>query len=133
MGFVVWKSAVLVTRLSDDLTKAQENVQILQTRLQELDTRELVTQVAQTASEQAAESIRGSLAEMDVTTPVTKLSDGMESTRTLLETSDRRLEAIQKNIGELDNEIIAKKVAEYVLQGLQQSSIGKQINTSDQR
>lgn len=132
LGFVVWKSALLVTRLGDDLTKTQETVQVLQTRMQELDTSELVAQVAETASEQLTESLHTSLSEMDVTTPVTKLSDGVKATRTLIEKSDGRLETIQQQIGQLDNELIAQKVAEYVLQGLQERPIGEWLKRADQ-
>ncbi|BHH82209.1 hypothetical protein [Desulforhopalus sp. 52FAK] len=126
-GIVVWKSATLVSRLSSDLTRAEETIGQLHQRFQAMDTTQLVDRIAQNASQQLGESIQSSLSGVDLSTPITNLSDKVVVTQEMLEKSGETLQAINTNVAQLDNDVIARKVADYVLQGLRQG-----VNSSAQ-
>lgn len=117
-GFVIWQSATLVNRLSSDLTKAEETIGGLQERMQAMDTSTMMDRLTQNATDQLRESIRSSLADVDFAQPMSQLSDTLVVTQDMLLQSGNALQGINENVTRLDNDVIARKVADYVLQGL---------------
>jgi len=119
-GVVLLKSASLINRLSSDLAKAEETITQLQQKFQAIDTAQLVDQITENATNKLGESIDRSLAGVDLSRPIIQLSDKIVVTQQMLEKSGNTLSEINANVTQLDNDVIARKVAGYVLQGLRE-------------
>lgn len=131
-GVVLLKSASLVNRLSSDLTKAEDTITQLQQKFQTIDTAQLVDRITDNATDKLGDSIDRSLSDVDLARPITQLSDKIVITQQMLEKSGSTLSEINANVTQLDNDVIARKVAGYVLQGLRDSDqIGLGPNVSE--
>ena len=127
-GAVIWQSAALINRISSDLTKAEDTISRLQERMQAMDTSAMMASLTQNATDELRESIQSSLADGDFAQPMNKLSETLIVTQDMLAQSGNTLQGIHESVARLDNDVIARKVADYVLQGLREDSVRQKIS-----
>jgi hypothetical protein len=126
LGYVTWKSAVLVNRLEDNLNQAEETIAQLQTRFQQMDTDVIVERLVKNASDQISESVRQVVRNTDIALPITEMSEKLIATQEKFEKTSAALAGIHETVSQLDNEEISKYVSYYILkelgQGLQNAA-----------
>ena len=120
LGFVIWKSATLVSRLNTDLGKAEQAIAQLQSRFQNMDTDVIVERLVNKASEQLGTSIRTTLKSTDLAQPLAELSDKIAKTQEMVGKSSAAMQRIQGKMSHLDNDEIAKRVSYHVIKGLEE-------------
>ena len=118
LGYVTWQSAVLVSRLKADLDRAEETINSLKDRVAAVDTKAVVDRLVTSASEQLRETIRNTVEETDLVTPIHQAAERMASTRHVVEKTGEAIQSIALTMEGVDNEEIARLVSYHMLKGL---------------
>ena len=118
LGYVTWQSAMLIDRLQADLVKAEETVAELRSRVQEIDTDEIVERLVSTATTQVSDSISTVIQGMDLTAPVRQVSAQLSTTQEMIEEAGAAIQGIHETVRGLDSGDLAEQVSYHMLKGL---------------
>ena len=118
LGYVSWQSAMLVNRLKGDLEKAEQTINHLQSRFQNMDTDIIVERLVTSATEQLGDSIRNVVQDSDLTGSVTQVSEKLNATYDMIAETGGTIQGIHETVKGLDTEEMAQLVSYQILKGL---------------
>ncbi len=118
VGYVAWQSFVLVSRLQNDLARTEQTVVNLQDKLRKMDTNLLVERIVEKTTGRLAQSIETVLENTDLVSPITKVSDKLDTTQEKIIETGEAIKEIRSAVKGLDNEDIARRVSYNILKGL---------------
>ncbi len=118
VGYVAWRSAVLITSLEEKLSKAEQAVAGLQDRIQDTNVDALMDKAMASATEKMQESIKTTIRQSDFTGSLGELSEKVEATREKLERTGEAMREINIKLHNLDGEQLAQAVSYNMLKGL---------------
>ncbi len=114
LGFVIFQAATLVTGLKQDLAHAEQQLVELKERVQEEMNAEALLQKAVVAGVEAVqEELAASLPDGEALEKLAVAAEKMENTA-------EAVEAIGKQVQDLDADVIAQAVSYHILKGLGQ-------------
>lgn len=118
MGYVTWQSVAIVNQLKTNLDQAEQTIEQLRDRFQQLDTDQVVERLVASASAQISDSLRQVVQESDLTLPITQISEKLQATQETFEKTNQAIVGIHKTVKGLDNEEISRLVSYHILKDL---------------
>ncbi len=118
LGYVTWRSVVLIENLETKLSNAEAAVAGFQDRIQGMDVDVVMEKVMASATEKLKDSIKNTIQQADFTDSLGDLSEKVEATREKLERTGEAIQEINTKLRNLNGEQIAQAVSYNMLKGL---------------
>ena len=117
-GYVLWQSSTLISKVKEDLVRAEQAVVQLQQTIQQADIDIVMDKVMASAKESLGESVKSAVSESELGGSLGNLAEKVENAQANLENSSESLKAANEKLQNMDTEHLAKLVSYYMLQGL---------------
>jgi len=117
-GYVIWQSASLISKVKEDLVRAEQAVVQLQQKIEHMDMDTLIDRVVVSTKESVGDSIKTSISESEFGGSLNNLAERVENAQTKLEDTSESLKAANDKLQKIDTEQLARLVSYYMLQGL---------------
>lgn len=115
LGFVAWKSATLISKINEDLDRAEQAVAQLQLRIQDLSVENLMDKVVSSAGDSIRSSLKTAINESNFNVSLSTLSTRIEGSQAKLERIGQSLQEANDKLHKIDTEELAQLVAYHIL------------------
>jgi hypothetical protein len=118
LGYVIWRSAILIGEVQYELQKAERGVADMRNRIQDLDVDVMMQRLLGNATEAIPGSVATAIQQSDFAASVRNLSARVENTHDRLERTGASIRAIRDELPKIDTEELARLVSYQMLKGL---------------
>lgn len=115
LGFVAWQSATLMSKLKEDLERAEQAVAQLQQRIQHLNVEDLMDKVVASAGESIRTSLKTAISESNFTASLSTFSERIEGSQAKLERIGQSLQEANAKLQKINTDELAKLVSYHML------------------
>ena len=115
LGLVVWKSATLVSKINEDLARAERAVAELQQRIQYLNFETLMEKVVSSAGESIRSSLKTAINESNFSASLNTLSNRIEGSQAKLEQVGQSLQEANTKLQKINADELAQLISYHML------------------
>lgn len=119
-GYVVWQSISLISKVKEDLARAEQAVTQLQEKVQTMNMDDLLNRVMVSAKESMGESIKTAISESEFSGSLGTLAGRVDNVQAKLASISESLKSLNDKLQWLNAERLARQVSYNMLLGLGQ-------------
>ena len=117
-GLVLWKSSNLISKINEDLTRAEQAVVETKQKLQNLDMDTLMEKVVSSAGVSVDKAVRNAITESEFKSSLENIANRVDDAQTRLQILGDTLVSVNKKIQEFDTRQMAQLVSYNMLKGI---------------
>jgi Mg2+ and Co2+ transporter CorA len=118
LGYVVWRSAVLVGEVRNDLRKAEKAMAEMRNRIQGMDVDVMLERLTASAAEAMKGSVTTAIQQSDFSESLRDLSHRVENAQDRLERTGESIREIHDTLQKIDTEQLAQLISYHMLKGV---------------
>ncbi|MFC1665799.1 hypothetical protein ACFL17_09280 [Pseudomonadota bacterium] len=118
LGYLIWQSSTLISKLEQDLQKVEQAVVLFQDRIQGADFDSLMTKVLDKTKVNMGESIKTAINQSDFGSSLHNMTEKIDTAQDKLERVGEAINVANEKLRKIDTEQLAQTVSYNILKGL---------------